>query len=305
MSNDNTAANSPGIFLVPLRRAFHMLALIQHSTEEEWNSKTLADALSLLPGEKPLASKAITACIRHLKEMGIPLNVCKGARRISLARELTEDEILEILAFYRVIAVDEDASIGDSFRVYVRNAGSRALWIIGRVYFAAIERREIRLTYRSEHRGSSAEYDIRPVRWVFRDNAVYLAAIAPERGMSLFRLTRIIDIAVLDRRFDDTADTSGAILHDSLGAFISDRVHRITLEYPSHLHHRILEEFGRIELEFSDPESDIRRVSFSASDLITLCRTVFPFGGDVVIVEPVEAINEMKRLLEGNREKYR
>jgi len=298
---DKTMKTEPADrLIITLKRSLHILALIQHSADENWNARTLADALSTIPGENALEPKSVMLCVKHLQSMGFPVITEKGARRITLSRELSEQEMLGILTFYRIIAIEEDAGINDCFKTYVSQAKNRSLWIIGRVYFAALENRKTTLSYYSEHSGTVSEYMVKPQKWIYRDNAVYLAADTERHGLSLFRLTRIRDISVLDEHFYSTTDKPCDILKDSLGAFIGSRVHRISLEYPPSLHNRVIEEFGRVDLVFDSGNPLIFRVSFNASDLLTVCKTVFPFGGDVVIVAPEEARIEMRRLLDGN-----
>jgi hypothetical protein len=286
------------------RRSLHVLAMIQHSDGDSWNASTLANLLCVIPGEEDVSEKKIAICFDKLREMGFAVSTGKGERRVCLERPLSDSEMIDVLLYYMNSAVEE-MGIRDCFKSYVAANGQKSLWIIARIYFASLEKKKIELRYRSESSGHTKDYRLHPYCWVFRDGAVYLFAYNEERKLkSLFRLNRISNLEVLADEFDDDAASASDTLRKSLGAFIGDTVHRITLSYPSKLHNRIIEEFGRLELSFAEPVNDAETVSFEACDLISVCRTVFPFAGEVVITEPAEARKEMKRLIEGARDKY-
>jgi hypothetical protein len=282
-----------------MRRSLHILSLLQHSSGEKWNTKTLADVLSLVPGEEDVNEKNISVCIERLKASGFPIVTEKGARHMYLSRDLHKDEILEILEYYIGASVEE-LSITDTFGNYIEENNSMSLWMIARVYFAALEKRKILISYRSESKNEFTDYIVHPYRWLYRDNALYLAAYRPDKGVVLFRLTRFGGLSVLDEHFTDEMNSAAELLSKSLGAFIGSNVYRVTLEFDHELKSRIIEEFGRLDLSFDAESDSVSRVSFDACDLLSVCRVVFPFAGRVHILEPTEARDEMTRLLEGN-----
>ena len=285
------------------RRSLHVLSLIQHYDKESWNATTLSNLLAKIPGEEDMSEKKISKCVDTLCEMGFPIGGGQGERQLYLEKELSSGEMIDVLLYYMNASVEE-MGIRDCFKSYVEANGQKSLWIIARIYFASLEKRKITLRYRSESSGDTKDYRLHPYCWVYRDSAVYLFAFNEERGKKvLFRLSRVSDLSVLADRFEEDVHSASETLRKSLGAFIGDRVYRITLSYPEKLHNRIIEEFGRLELSFSG-NGDSRTVTFEACDLLSVCKAVFPFGGDVVIVSPEEARKEMKGLLAGGISKY-
>lgn len=287
-----------------IRRSLHVLSLLQHYDGESWNATTLANLLSRIPGEEDMSEKKINKCLDTLREMGFPVSSEQGARQVCLDRELSSDEMIEILLYYMNASVEE-MGIRDCFKSYVEANGQKSLWIIARIYFASLEKRKVTLRYRSESSGETKDYRLHPYCWVYRDGAVYLYAFNEERGKkALFRLSRISGLEVLADEYREDVKSASDILRKSLGAFIGDTVYRITLSYPERLHNRIVEEFGRLDLSFGNGKEDRRSVTFEACDLLSVCRAVFLFGGEVVIESPAEARGEMQRLLQGHVGRY-
>ncbi len=182
--------------------------------------------------------------------------------------------------------------------------GSRSLWIIARIYFAACEKKQIRLSYRSKNKSEPGEYILNPYRWIYRDNAVYLIArniARDDENISLFRLNRIRDLMVTDNYFDDEIPAADELMRYSIGAFVSSSRYNIKLRLKPEDRENIEEDFGHIDIKFGDPDSDgCIHASFKACDLINLCKVVFSYSGRVKIVEPAEAVDLMRGMLQGS-----
>ncbi len=281
------------------RRSLHILALIQHSTEENWNATTLADLLSQVPGEEVLDSKAISTCRKKLAEMGFHLSIGKGEKRLCLDRPLEDSDVLEIMNYYMNNVV-QMMGVRDCFSSYVASAGTKSLWIIGRIYFAAIEQRTIIVDYRSEKSGLLKQYTLNPYYWVYRDNAVYLVSEEHERGILLLRLNRIEDFELTDHHFNANPPEPSELFANSLGAFLGEDIYNIVIEFPENLSNRVTEDFGRLELlDVPGAPEGFCRAGFSACDLLSVCTRVFAFGGGVKLIAPDEAKDEMRRLCGG------
>lgn len=290
-------------------RQLHALALVQHGgSSENMNCSTMADILSLEPGRENTTEKMVRDSLGKLIEMGFPVQMEQGASRVCLERELTPEEMLEVLPYYLNVVTDT-VGIRDCFKNYVENHGSRSLWIIARVYFAALEKKQVLLSYRSKKKSEPEEYTLNPYRWIYRDNAVYLVARNIARtgdNVSLFRLNRIRDLAVLDRDFDDEIPSSDELLKYSVGAFISSSRHNVRLLLKAEDRENIEEDFGHLDIKFGsqDGEGNIR-AEFTACDLINVCKAVFSYSGSVRITGDSAAVSEMKRLLDENSVYYK
>lgn len=282
-------------------RQLHILALVQHSTSlENMNYRSMADLLSAVPWDDNIDENKIKRCVNNLKEMGFPLHTGRGENRVVLERELSVEEMLEILPYYMNV-VSDTVGIRDCFKSYVDSHGSRSLWIIARIYFAALASKKIKLTYRSLNKTVPEIYLLNPWMWIYRDNAVYLVARNPLRGQvpSLFRLNRISDVEVTNESFDDSIPSSSDLFRNSMGAFIGKQSYSIKLRFHEDEVERIEEAFGHLVPEFSGREDDgYMYAVFTAGDLVNVCTAVFRFCGRVRIVEPFEAINMMKKMIQ-------
>jgi predicted DNA-binding transcriptional regulator YafY len=290
-----------GIFM----RQLHVLALLQHSTSSEnMNYRTMSDLLDLVPWERDVDNRKIARSVEKLKDMGFPVHTAKGETRVVLERELTENEMLEVLPYYLNL-VSDTMGIRDCFKSYVQNHGSRSLWIIGSIYFASLQKKKIELTYRSLKKNEPEKYIINPYRWVYRDNAVYLIARNIKRDISLFRLNRIRDAVIRDEVFDDIIPTADDILRYSMGAYISDTFYDVVIRFNPEMKERVEEVFGHLDPIFVESSgSEHLEAAFTVCDLGTVCQAVFGYCGKIKIVSPAEAVDEMKRMLMGNIEEY-
>ena len=283
-------------------RQLHILALVQHSTcRDNMNYRSMADLLSLVPWDDDIDSKKISRCVDRLKDMGFPLHTGRGENRVMLDRELSNDEMLEILPYYLNL-VSETVGIRDCFKSYVESHGSRSLWIIARIYFASLDRKRIKLSYRSVNSAGVELYDLNPYMWVYRDNAVYLVARNINRGenISLFRLNRIKDVEVTDDRFNDTVPPADELLKRSMGAFIGSMHYNIKLRSAPEYRDRLEEDFGHLDPAFSEPGDGYLYTGFIVSDLVNLCTAVFSYCGSVRIIEPAAAVDQMKMMIQAN-----
>ncbi len=287
-------------------RQLHILALVQHSlSAEQMNYRTMADLLSCVPWDEAVNEKMIARCVGKLKEMGFPVHTSKGETRVVLERELVDDEMLEVLPYYLNV-ISDTIGIRDCFKSYVQSHGSRSLWIIARIYFASLQKKKIKLTYRPLKSSEPENYILNPYRWIYRDNAVYLIAKNPKRGVALFKLNRIRDVIITDNRFHDKIPPVDELMQNSMGAFISDKKYNVKIRFLSELQENIEEVFGHLELMFYQKEKDgYVNASFTACDLVNVYQAVFGYGGGVRIIEPKEAVDGMLRFLNLNMDLYK
>lgn len=284
-------------------RQLHILALVQHSSSSEnMNCTTMSGLLSREPGKDDVTEKMIRDSVAKLIEMGFPVQMEKGAPRVGLERELTDSEMLEILPYYLNV-VSDTMGIRDCFKSYVGSHGSRSLWIIARIYFAACEKRQIKLTYRSKNKSGAEEYTLNPYRWIYRDNAVYLIARNVGRdgeNISLFRLNRIRNLRVTEISFDDDIPPADELMRYSIGAFVSTTLYNVKLRFSPEEKESVEEDFGHLDVRYSNDKDGYVIGTFKVCDLINLCKAVFSYSGKVKILEPREAVDQMRKLLENN-----
>jgi len=289
---------------VIIKRALHILSLVQHSSGEKWNKTTLANALALISNGDDFSTKKVDPALSWLKASGFPLDITKGSTSICLDRPLTETEILKVLDLYLPLAI-ETVGVHDCFAPWVRENPSRSLWTIARIYFASHEKRKIILKYVPES-GEEKSYLLVPFYWIYRDSSVYLAAKNQRGEKRLYKLHRIKDVKMTDDHFSDDAPPADELMRFSMGAFINDTRYNVTLEFHSDVKQRIAEDFGRLECSYSAADiADHERVSFTVCDLLSVCRAVFGYEGKAVIISPEEARETMVEMLNVNREKYR
>jgi len=284
-------------------RQLHILALVQHSVEsEKLNYRSIADLLSSISWDSDADDGKIKRSVNNLKSMGFPIHTAQGEDRIFLERELSDDEMLEILPYYLNV-VSDTVGIRDCFKNYVANQKSRSLWIIARIYFASLHKKQIRLAYYSVNKGREEVYTLNPYRWVYRDNAVYLIARNILKGddISLYRLNRIKDLTVTDIGFDDEIPAADELMKHSMGAFINSRNFNVRLAFKTEYRERIEEEFGHLEIRYTEADEDgFMYADFTVCDIINVCKAVFGYCGKVKIIGDSDAVGEMKRMIEGN-----
>jgi len=285
-----------------LRRALHILGLIQNGSDPcDWNRQSLADIFTSETGNmEDVTAKKVDSSLNLLDELGIPVNMEKGARRITLVQPLTEEQSMLAIRYYMHMVVEE-LGITDYLKKYVDRTGNRAVWIIARIYFAVVRKQKVNLTYDGEDNC----YTIHPYGWVYRGDAIYLVAKRDKDGnIGLFRLERIRDLEVSDNTFPEDLPDISELFRHSLGAFIGTKVYNVVIRYDNEIGDRVREGFGHIELETVQKDGDSSESTMRISDLTSLCRIVFSYGGGVRIVSPPEAVDEMKKLLDGNASLY-
>ncbi len=286
-------------------RQLHLLALVQHNASaENMNYRAMADLLSLISGDEEINDKNMATFAEMLREMGFPVNFTGDEPRPVLEKELSVDQILEILPYYLNL-ISDTMGIRDCFKSYVQNHGSRSLWIIGRIYFASLQKKRIEMTYRSLEGGEKEKLILNPYRWIYRDNAVYLIARNIKADISLYKLNRIGDVLIRDEIFNDIIPEAGELLRYSMGASVGDNYYNVILRFMPEMKERIEDDFGHLDPLFIEtPGSGYLEAGFTVCDLGRVCQAVFGYCGRVKIVAPKEAVDEMKRMLDWNMQNY-
>lgn len=285
-----------------LRRALHILGLIQNGSDPcDWNRQSLSELFSHETGNmEDVTAKKVDTSLSLLEGLGLPVDMEKGARRIMLEQPLTEEQAVLAIRYYMHMVVEE-LGITDYLKKYVARAGNRSLWIIARIHFAVVLKNRVSLLYDSD----DSRYMIHPYGWIYRGDAIYLVALREKDGQTgLFRLDRIRDLDVGGDHFTEDVPATAGLFRHSLGAFIGTKTYDVVIRYDSSLMDRVREGFGHMEMNTVQRKGTMVESTMHISDLASLCRIVFAYGGGVCIVAPPEAVQEMKRLLEGNAALY-
>ncbi|HON17203.1 MAG TPA: WYL domain-containing protein [Spirochaetota bacterium] len=286
-------------------RQLHIIALIQHTTSfENINCSKIADFFESENFSDFLTERQVYHAVEKLKRIGFPVNTNKGSNRIYLTRQLSYEEMLNMLPFYLQLVTDA-AGLKDYFKRYINTHGNKSLWLLGRIYFASCEKRRIKIWYRSREKEEATSYTINPYRWLYRDNAIYLMAKNLIRdNISLFKLDRIKDLELTEDFFEEEIPSTDELLSKSVGAFIGHSFHKVELSFAETYEELIFEHFGHMNPDFESLQNGFMKASFEASDIINVCKIVFGFEGKVKITGDAVVVEEMKNLLRKNFGNY-
>jgi len=292
-----------------VRRYLHVLALLQNKTDPaEWNSNTLADMISLETDE-PLSDKVIRGDISKYIEgdLGFAVATKKGAKNSRLSTEIDEETLLTLLMTYADFVITDSAR-ERALRSFISEKKETCLWLLARIHFATVEKKKIRIDYinTSKERISVV---INPYHLVLRENKIYLVGwFEPENCHRQFILSQIHHLEVLDARFSETIPPVKAIYEYSNSAFIwkGDPV-RMIIQYKAEQSLRIKAEFSHLNPVYNE-RGEWNEMTFLVWDYESVCRQLFYYGSDVVIVSPEEVrawmVEHLRSSLSGyNREK--
>ena len=143
---------------------------------------------------------------------------------------------------------------------------------------AVIRRRAVRITYAGSYKFIS-ERTIYPLKLSYKSRAWYIKAYCTEKnGYRIFKLTRILDLEVLDESFSYRAfpeqSNSG-----------QQECHPITLRFPREMSYRVYDEFDNTEVSIQ--ENGDLLVSARMPEDMWLVGYLLSFGTQVEIIEPL------------------
>ncbi len=282
-----------------LRRYLHILALLQGNKDPvEWNGTSLASMLNIEEREAP-TDKTIREYIKkHLKkELGLRVDVRKGGRKIELAEPISDEMTLRIASLYSSFVV-HDSTRELILKNFIRKHPIDCLWMLARIYFACLEKRQIKFNYTTNTGARIKELILNPHFMIFRGNNLYLHGRRPGfPEVRQFIVNRIENLVVTDQFFDDEIRDPAEVYKESLGSFIGETYH-VKIRFTEAVLQPIEQTISILEPEIKELGDGRYEATFTVADDIYLCKQLFFYGKEVEILEPKELRDAMKEMLE-------
>jgi len=289
-----------------IKRYLHVLALLQNDNDpQNWNGSTLADTLSLDESEMVLSDKTVREYISEYleKELGIEVDRIRGGRRTQLAAELDE-VILEKLSSLYAGFIVHDSSRDIVIRSFIRSHPIDALWMLARLYFAALEKKRVRFNYVTNTGYKIKEADFHPYHLVMRNNNLYL--FGRVHGLDkpwLVILNRVSDLRVTNDRYEEEPPSVDEVFKDSLGSFIGKK-YSVVLRFKEAVLNPMEQFLSILEPEVSKVSDGIWEARFDVADDLYLCKQLFMYGSNAEIVSPPELREMMVSMLRESMDVY-
>lgn len=299
---DNNFPNPEGRISV-LKRYLHILALLQTpaGSNETWNAASLARLLSLEEDQKDISDSHVRKYIKdHIEqELGISVDRTQGGLITALAEDLDADMQLEIARVYTSFVV-KDSTRDMILQKFIAAQPHSALWMLARIYFAAIEKRMIECTYITADGTVRAHWKLCPCYYIFRNNNLYLLVYDVDMKKYLPLVAeRIHNVTVLDAVYsiDWEIPPIDDIFATSLSAFIStDETVTVTIRYSQKVKNVIENIIATLSPHIQN-ENDWYTATFVISDYLYLCKQLVLYGKEVKIVSPQKVRQEMVQML--------
>jgi hypothetical protein len=297
---------NPETRLGVIKRCLHVLALLQNPADPvDWNAGNLADLLSMDEPAEPLSDKAIRDYIKKylVEEIGIDIATMKGSRRTELAVDLDENMAVRLAGIYAGFTV-KDTGRDIVLRRLMKQHPRDGLWMLARVYFAALLKKKIEFDYTPATAKDPKHYRVHPYHLVFRNNNLYLACKSLSHNVTaLFIMNRIMGLKVLDDEFDEKVPPVEEIFKDSLGSFIGKK-YAVVLRFHEKLLNTMEENLSILEPKITKDGNEHYRASLTVSDDKYLCKQLFMHGSDVEILEPPDLRQTMVKMLKESCKVY-
>jgi hypothetical protein len=293
--------------LAVIKRYLHIIALLQNSRDpRDWNGHTLADTLSRDETSAVLSDKNIRDYIKKniIEELGLDVDIEKGGRRIELASPIEGEMLANLMNMY-CLFVATDSSREAVLRQLMKRRPDDCLWMLGRIYFAAKEKKRIEFDYTTND-GRRIHCVMNPFHLVLRNNNLYLyGRRAGQDHTSLLIVNRIENLKVTDEPFEETAPPVDEVFRDTLGSFLGKKYH-VKLRYSKAVANQMEQFLGILEPEISALNGgDQFEARFSVSDDMYLCKQLFLYGKEVEVLEPKEMRELMIGMLKESMGVYR
>lgn len=289
-----------------IKRYLHVLALLQNSKDSQnWNGSTLADILSLDEPTGDLSDKTVREYISEYleKELGIEVDRTKGGRRTQLAADI-EDELLEKLASLYAGFVVHDSVRELVVKAFLKKHPLDGLWMMARLYFAALEKKRVRFNYVTNTGYKIKEADFHPYHLVMRNNNLYL--FGRIHGLDkpwLVILNRVTELRITDDRYEEEPPSVDEVFKDSLGSFIGKK-YSVVLRFKEAVLNPMEQFLSILEPEVSKVGDGIWEARFDVADDLYLCKQLFMYGSNAEIVSPPELREMMVSMLRESVEVY-
>ena len=306
--NKNIIIPDPEKKLAVIKRFLHIIALLQNNQDpKDWNGNSLADTLSR-DENIALSDKNIRDYINKniIEELGIEVDIEKGAHRIELAEPLGEEMIARLLNIYCLFVVT-DSSREVILRQLMKQRPNDCLWVLARIYFAIKEKKRVAFDYTTND-GRYIHCIMNPFHLVLRNNNLYLYGhrINSDKDYNaLLIVNRFEKLKVLDESFEETAPPVDELFRDTLGSFLGEK-YNVRIRYTQNAAISMEQFLGIVEPEITYfDEGNYYEARFSVSDDLYLCKQLFMYGKEVEIIEPKEMRDLMVKMLKESMGVYK
>ncbi|HPP50260.1 MAG TPA: WYL domain-containing protein [Spirochaetota bacterium] len=307
---DNNFPNPEGKINV-LKRYLHILALLQSppGTNETWNAARLAQLLSLEEDEKDISDSHVRKYIKdHIEnELGISVDRTQGGLITALAEDLDPDMQLEIARVYSSFVV-KDSTRDMILQKFIAANPDRALWTLARVYFAALEKRMIQCSYKTNEGQLLTDWKLCPCYFIFRNNNLYLIVYDVDMKKYLPLVAeRIQNIVVCDKKHDISWEVPDVdeLFATSLSAFIDNtNTVEVTIRYSQVVKTIIENIIASLQPAIQKEPNNWHRATFTISDYLYLCKQLVLYGREVEIVSPHKVRQAMIHMLKESLSVY-
>ncbi len=285
-----TIIPNPEKKLAVIKRFLHIISLLQNPRDpQDWNGHSLADILSRDEEITVLSDKNIRDYIKNniIDELGIDVDMEKGARRIELASPLEGDMLANIMNLY-CLFVATDSSREVILNQFMKRHPDDCLWMLARIYFATIEKKLIEFDYTTND-GRKIHCEMCPFHLVLRNNNLYLyGRRAGQDHTSLLIVNRFENLKVTDVTFTEEPLPVDEVFRDTLGSFLGKK-YIVRLRYTKAIANPMEQFLGILEPEISAIENGEKfEARFTVSDDLYLCKQLFMYGKNVEVLEPKE-----------------
>jgi len=276
--------------LAVIKRYLHIIALLQNDRDpRDWNGHSLADTLSRDETDAVLSDKNIRDYIKKniIEELGIKVDIEKGARRIELASPLNKEMLADLLNVY-CLFVATDSAREAVLQQLIKHRPADCLWMLARIYFASIEKKRIEFDYTTND-NRNIHCIMNPFHLVIRNNNLYLYGHrAGLDHMSLLIVNRFENLKITDESFDESAPPVDQVFHDTLGSFLGKKF-KVRIRFSRAIANSMEQFLGILEPEVTSLNNgDQFEARFTVSDDLYLCKQLFMYGKEVEILEPKE-----------------
>ena len=192
----------------------------------------------------------------------------------------------------------------DPLRRAASGADASQQRIIARALEATLHQRQVSLTYHSKSSDRTKTYQVHPYRLAYAQGGLYLLAYVPEYGeVRTFAVERVVDISLLDERFEPLADLPEEAFPDSLGVH-SGPTERVTMEFQEAVADYVrARACHRSQRTTPRPDGGLTLTLEVCLDR-TLRSWILSFGPFARVVEPAGLAREVADELEAARAQY-
>ncbi len=296
-----------------LKRYLHILALLQYIPEnnETWNAGSLADLLSKdETRDAGIQDSSVTKYINNqlVKELEIVVDKSRGLHVISIAEDLEVETQLKIASVYAGFVI-KDRSRDIALKSFIEAMPGRALWLLARVYFAVIENRMLQINYTGSNGRERKEWKLFPCYFFLSDFRLYLAAYDPAEDLRFTLLAERIENLIVSEKANVRnfkISPVEQLYRNSLSAFLSPAGPvQMKIRYKKFISSDIKNILNPlITKSFYSVDDTWDEADFIIDDYGYLCKQLFMYGSNVVILSPPHVRETMIDMLKKSMSMY-